>query len=255
MEKKYVIAGITCSFLLISGFCYSCSYNKNDSSAVLVSSLTDSEENTEIQSKESLVSDGTNSKELNAKEQNLNVQNSKEMNSQGINDSEQVFDDNGSSDVYVHICGAVAKPGVYQAAQGTRLYDMIELAGGLIKEAAGDYINQAQTVADGQRIYIPTKDEVKDISVTEYAAGKYLEDTQRDTANMDGSGHTTNLVNVNTATAEELMNLPGIGQAKADSIIDYRVSQGKFKTIEDLMKIPGIKEGLFGKISSYIIAK
>jgi len=254
MKKKYAIVGITCSFLLISGVCYSCAYNKSDTSALLVTSLTDGEENTKAQSKERLVSDGLESKELNVKEQN-----SIEMNSlldSDVTEKTDISNNNSNNtDVYVHICGAVAKPGVYQAAQGTRLFDMIELAGGLIKEAAGDYINQAQTVTDGQRIYIPTEDEVKDISVAEYTAGEYLEDTQRDTVNKDISGQTTDLININTANAEELMNLPGIGQAKADSIIDYRVSQGKFKTIEDLMSIPGIKEGLFGKISSYIIAK
>ena len=72
--------------------------------------------------------------------------------------------------------------------------------------------------------------------------------------NVDTS-NTTSFVNINTANAEELMDLPGIGQAKANSIISYRTTKGKFKSIEDLMNIPGIKEGLFNQISANIIVK
>jgi competence protein ComEA len=135
------------------------------------------------------------------------------------------------------------------------------LSGGFTKEAAGDYINQAQPVYDGQRIYIPTQDEVKELPVAEYVAGQALSVEQStltntgDTNNTGSKDTSSTLVNINTANAEELMNLPGIGQAKANSIIDYRTTKGDFKTIEDLMSISGIKEGLFNQISSYIIAK
>ncbi|MDF2943924.1 MAG: hypothetical protein K0S01_2782 [Herbinix sp.] len=246
MKKKYVIAGITCSFLLITGICYSCAYNK-DTSGDLVTSLAEGEDSTGVQSKNIIEADEFNLTEANSDQSQTETEASDEP--------QESTNNSLDTSIYVHVCGAVVKPGVYQAANGARLFDMIKLAGGLAKNAAGDYINQAQSVTDGQRIYIPTEDEVEEISVADYTAGEFFDASQSAVEDTNTSGNTEILVNINTATAEELMSLPGIGQAKADSIIDYRSSNGDFKTIEDLMSIPGIKEGLFGKISSYIIAK
>ncbi len=148
--------------------------------------------------------------------------------------------------IYVHLCGAVMNPGVYEVSESSRVFDVIEQAGGLSQEAAGDYINQAQQVKDGQRIYIPTKDEVEGMSpVVELST-----DDQNPSSTTDKK-----LININLADAKELMELPGVGEAKAASIIEYRNANGSFQTIEELMKIPGIKEGLFNKVSSYITVK
>lgn len=134
--------------------------------------------------------------------------------------------------IYVQVSGAVVKPGVYQVPAGSRVFVAVELAGGLTPEADEGSLNQAQALSDGQQIYV-------------YALGE-AHDRPGDVQAADGR------VNLNTATAEELMSLPGIGQAKADSIISYRESSGGFQAIEDLMKIEGIKEGVFSKIKDRI---
>ena len=240
MKKKYIILGITCGFIFISGIFYSCAYKDRKASAVLVTSLSGAEEITEEQS-----GNNQNFIELNSGNVNLLGLDSKK----DVSEVSTTMTETKSRNklyLYVHICGAVVNPGVFQVESGARLFDLIELSGGLSKEAAGDYINQAQTVTDGQRVYIPTKQEVNELSAKEYMVGNQN--------NVDTS-NTTSFVNINTANAEELMDLPGIGQAKANSIISYRTTKGKFKSIEDLMNIPGIKEGLFNQISANIIVK
>lgn len=227
MKRKLIIAGIACGFIVISGICYSCAYQKDNPASLLVSEETVEEEG---------------ALETEASKGKLNTLENSESITEVTIDTDQK-----SAVIYVHICGAVATPGVYQLKQDARLCELIEQSGGLLQDAAGDYVNQAQQVMDGQRIYIPTKEEVEELSTAEY-----LEGNQNVTEIKE---ETSALVNINTADSQELMNLPGIGQAKADSIIEYRTANGTFKTIEELMKIPGIKEGLFSKISAYIVAE
>ena len=138
--------------------------------------------------------------------------------------------------VYVYVCGAVNAPGVYELKKDARVFEAITLAGGMTAEAAPEAVSQARTVADGEQIYVPTVREVQ-------MQGSGVEDIV--TGNADVSGK----VNINTAGKEELMTLTGIGEAKAQSILDYREEHGKFGSIEDLMLIEGIKEGVFNKMS------
>lgn len=136
--------------------------------------------------------------------------------------------------IYVHICGAVQKPGVYEVPENYRLYELLEVAGGATDEGCADALNLADILQDGQRIVIPTASEAETMqTMTEYAAS-------------DG------LVNINTASMQELMTLPGIGEAKAADIIQYREEYGEFQTINDIMKISGIKDALFQKIKDRI---
>lgn len=141
--------------------------------------------------------------------------------------------------VIVHICGQVKNPGVYQLEGTGRVFDVIAKAGGFTKEAAADYVNQARIVTDGEQIYIPTKDEVKNEDLVETVSG-------------DEKQGQSSFVNLNKATKEQLMTLPGIGEAKADMIIQYREKNGSFQKAEDIMKIEGIKEGVFQKIKDLI---
>lgn len=134
--------------------------------------------------------------------------------------------------VYVYICGNVNEPGVYSVNDGTRIYQVIELAGGLTEEAAADGINQAETVCDGDMIYIPCEGEA--------------------TKAASGDDEDSVLVNINTADQDKLMTLPGIGEARATAIIDYRDQSGGFSSIEDIMNVSGIKESAFNKIKDYI---
>lgn len=131
--------------------------------------------------------------------------------------------------IFVYVCGAVNKPGVYELPQGSRLYEAIETAGGFREDAAVTAMNQAKVLEDEETICVPTKDEAAKRQASE-----------------DGK------INLNTATKAELMTLNGIGEARADSIIKYREEQGKFRTIEDLKQIDGIKDGLFEKIKDSI---
>lgn len=135
--------------------------------------------------------------------------------------------------VFVHVCGEVKKPGVYELGYGSRVIDAVKIAGGFKKNAKEDYLNLAQIVEDQQRIYVPDKNEV-----TEEV--------------LEQSSNETKKININKASKEELKNLSGIGDAKADAIIEYRENNGKYKKIEDIMNISGIKDAMFNKIKDSI---
>lgn len=145
---------------------------------------------------------------------------------------------------YVYVCGAVVRPGVYPVTAGMRLFEVISLAGGFLETADEEWLNQAAEVSDGQRIYVYTCEETGELS----AHGVSPDDPGSE-GNKDSIGH---LVNLNTASKEELMTLPGVGESKADAIIQYRTECGGFESCEDIMQISGIKEAVFSKIKEYI---
>lgn len=139
--------------------------------------------------------------------------------------------------IFIHVCGHVVSPGVYEIAEGCRIYEAVQIAGGMTENAAQDYINQAQVLADGQKIYIPSVEEVEQ--------GIVQENTDTDTsAGMK--------ININTASKEELMTLTGIGEVRAVAIISYRQAHGAFGDIEELMQVEGIKQGTYDKIKDQI---
>lgn len=150
----------------------------------------------------------------------------------------------GSQDViYVFVCGAVRSPGVYALESTARVYEAIVLAGGICEEGSAEYVNQAQKLEDGEKIYIPTKEEVQQ-GIAGENHNLFIEsdkDTEKDSK-----------VNINTASVEELKTLPGIGDTRAKSIIKYREEHGDFQVIEDLMRVEGIKEGVFEKMKDSI---
>ncbi|MCR5283926.1 MAG: ComEA family DNA-binding protein [Lachnospiraceae bacterium] len=153
--------------------------------------------------------------------------------------------------VYVQVCGAVAKPGVYRLSAGARVFEAVTLAGGLLDDAAPDAVNQAQKVTDGELIRIPTQTEWEQIC--EEGGADRLSQDGAGTGDVDpGSGSGEGLVDLNTADAALLMTLPGIGESKAEDIIRYRESNGPFNSIEDVKKVSGIKDGLFQKIKDKI---
>lgn len=140
----------------------------------------------------------------------------------------------------VHICGAVEKPGVYTLEAGSRIYQAVERAGGFREDAAFDYLNQADLIADGMKLYIPVKEEVEDAGFIGAFTG------------TGSIPQESTLVNINTADEEGLCTLPGIGSSKAKSIIAYREANGSFRKVEDIMNVEGIKEGLFQKLKDSI---
>jgi competence protein ComEA len=141
--------------------------------------------------------------------------------------------------ICIYICGQVNTPGVYVLEEGSRVCDAFVMAGGLTADAAGDYWNQARVLQDGEMIYVPTTEEVKDRE-PESGIGK-------NTSSNNG------IININTATKEELMTLPGIGESRALSIIAYRKEHGGFSSPEEIMEVSGIKEGMYEKMKEYIM--
>ncbi len=249
MKRKYIILAAACSFLLIAGICYSCAYKPASNDTTL--QLSDQQEKDwDGASKQENSAPDDTSEHYSDTGKTDETENSEPIQGKDMDTVVSVSENAVElSSNYVHICGAVKHPGVYQSKADSRLIDLVEQAGGFTDKAAEDYINQASKVQDGQRIYIPTEEEVKELSAGERMDGDSTEETTTQ-ASPESSG--SKLININTATAEELMELPGVGEAKAASIIDYRNTKGKFKSIEDLMKISGIKEGLFQKVSKYI---
>lgn len=161
---------------------------------------------------------------------------------------------NGQSQVVVYICGAVKHPGVYKFTAGSRVNDAINAASGFKKGAARTAINQARVLEDGEQITIPTLKQVKRKQLSKTTDGDNFQDKTTDNENTQSSERESQdtLININTASAGELTSLSGIGQSRADAIIEYRQSNGKFQSIEDIMKIPGIKQGIFNKIKNKI---
>ena len=150
---------------------------------------------------------------------------------------------------FVYICGAVNVPGVYEVEQNARLYEVVEAAGGLREDAAEESVNQARQIEDGEMIRILTQEEAAQAGDEE--AGEGAEnDVKAETAN-DSDGR----VDLNLATVAELMTLPGIGQAKADSIVRYREKNGAFSSIEEIKQVEGIKEGVYNRIKDNIKVK
>lgn len=149
--------------------------------------------------------------------------------------------------IYVYVCGAVAAPGVYEIEEGSRICDLFSMAGGLTAEAAEDYWNQARILVDGEMIYVPTKEEAEERTDDEKTVAGSV------TGLTDSDNVKTKKININTASKEELMTLPGIGESKALAIIAYRQEKGKFSSVEQLKEISGIKDGVYSKIEDYVV--
>ncbi len=151
------------------------------------------------------------------------------------------------SEIYVYVCGAVENAGVYKLPQGSRVFEAVEKAGGLGKEAAEDALNQASLLSDGDEIRIPTKKEAEEAKKVLNAGENGGQRAAGGLAEAEDGR-----VNINTASASELTEISGIGKTRAEAIVSYRESEGAFAAIEDIKKVPGIKDGLFSKIKDKI---
>lgn len=166
----------------------------------------------------------------------------------------------------VHVCGAVRREGVYSLPAGSRIRDAVDAAGGFSGDADRSYLNLAMKIEDAWQIRVPTKKEAETLRLEQGRSGagtavpgvapglSGASGVQgAGTANDDaGTGNQEEKINLNTASKEQLMKIPGVGEAKAQRIIDYREQNGRFEAIEDLMKVPGIKEASFQKMKDYI---
>ena len=142
-----------------------------------------------------------------------------------------------SGEVVVHVTGAVNAPGVYTLPADARVDDAVRAAGATA-EADLSQLNLAQKLADGQKITVPA-----------VGAGA---DTSSEAAAATSGGSGSSLININTATLEELETLPSIGEVRAQAIITYRETNGGFRTIDDIKEVSGIGEKIFADIAPYI---
>jgi len=166
-------------------------------------------------------------------------------------DDTQISEENGiqTEKCFVYICGAVNTPGVYEVTQNARLYEVIEAAGGLTEDAAEESVNQAREIVDGEMVRILTQEEAAKDGLEE--AGERTETGVDGETAQDSDGR----IDLNLATAAELMTLSGIGQTKADSIIRYREKNGSFSSVEEIKQVEGIKEGVYNRIKDHIKVK
>ena len=161
--------------------------------------------------------------------------------------------------IYVDVCGAVANPGVFQLAAGSRVFQAIEAAGGYLPEAALTCVNRAGVLTDGQQLYILTQEEMERQGLDPAEMSGASDGQMNGSA---GTGQNTgmtaqvqqdNRININTADEAQLTTLTGIGATRAQAIIAYREENGPFAAIEDIMNVQGIKEGTFAKIKDEIV--
>ena len=144
--------------------------------------------------------------------------------------------------VFVHIDGAVVAPGVYEMTGSLpRVNDAVMAAGGLAGDADTSALNLAAVLSDGEKIYVPRQGEVVAGQASSGAA-----------SGSDVGASSSGVININTATAEELDSLPGIGPSTAAAIVEDRERNGPFASPEDLMRVSGIGEGKFSKLKDQI---
>ena len=143
-----------------------------------------------------------------------------------------------STDIFVHVTGAVAKPGVYATEVGSRVFDIVAMAGGFTKKADQASVNLARLVSDGEQLL-----------VFERATSS---NTATATSNAPTGSMAGTLVSLNRATQSELEELPGVGPTLAQRIIDWRSANGGFKSLEDLLEVGGIGDKLFAGIQGKV---
>ena len=145
--------------------------------------------------------------------------------------------------IYIDIKGAIKKPGVYKLEENSRIIDAINISGGLLKTANTTYTNLSKILNDSEVIKIYTNEEVK----------KLEKETPQELPKVEETPTIENkLININTASLEQLQTLNGIGESKAKSIVEYRTTNGNFKSIEEIKNVSGISESLYEKIKDSI---
>ena len=192
---------------------------------------------------------------------------------QGSQDAGQDVGTKGSQDagqaagtIFVHVCGEVKSPGVYELPAGSRFYEAVEAAGGFTENACRDYLNMAASLADGSRLEIPSAEAVAGKKESGGRSGEAVgedkkeysyytlqeDDTAPDQTGGGTEGASGGLVNINTADIAGLCALPGVGEGRAKAIIEYREKQGGFRKKEDIMEVSGIGEKMYARMEPYL---
>ncbi len=148
--------------------------------------------------------------------------------------------------IQVHVTGAVNHPGVYLLPQKSRIHDALEAAGGFTSDANEQGINLVAPLEDGRQIWVPY------LKITENDSTVDNTSQSQEFTSDSSTSQTLHLININTATREELETLPGIGPVIAEAIITYRETKGEFTRIEDIQKVSGIGPATFDDIKTHI---
>ena len=148
----------------------------------------------------------------------------------------------------VHVGGAVAAPGVYDLAEGARVLDAVEAAGGFAEGAARDALNLARAVSDGEQVVVPSEADIAAQEAVSAGAGGAAAGAGASAAAGGAGGK----VNINTASAAQLDTLPGVGASTAEKIVADREANGPFKTVEDLKRASGIGDKKFAALADAI---
>lgn len=158
----------------------------------------------------------------------------------------------GSGQIVVDVDGAVAHPGLYKLPPGSRVQAALAAAGGLSPQADAHRINRAAKLHDGQKLYVLSQGEsAPPLAASNGQGCEGQSCTSADGADAGSDAEGQGLVNINTANATQLTQLPGIGPAIAQKIIDYRTANGPFTSVDDLTKVPGIGAAKLAQIKSH----
>lgn len=157
-----------------------------------------------------------------------------------------------SDEIVVHVAGAVKKPGVVRIPRGSRVDDAVKAAGGFSDQADPDSVNLAWPLEDGVQVYVPRKGEWVEVGGRVGIADKALASWS---TQAGSSGQPAGKININTATAEQLESLPGIGPVTARAIIEYRKQNGGFRSVEELLEVRGIGEKRLEQIRPFVVVQ
>lgn len=264
--KWLVLAG----FLLIAGCLFSCGASEVSMEVELsgaeASGRSGSEDNENSgnnesdsrileKSDEKNTADSENMKS----EKDTNTENDTEFQKQRAADDETGRQEEATAgrieepgDCFVYVCGEVRSPGVYCMKEGQRIFEAVEQAGGFTEQAVREYLNLADQVSDGMKVFVPNSDQVQSGQIFQENFFSGNSGKEYPSGENAGSSALSVKVNLNTASKEELMTLRGIGSARAEDIIHYREENGRFQKIEDIKKVSGIKDAAFEKIKDQI---
>ncbi len=157
------------------------------------------------------------------------------------------------SHLFVHVAGAVRHPGLVKVAAGARVDDVVSAAGGPTGAAELDGVNLAALVSDGERIYVPIRGRPPvTVSGPAVVAGGVSTDSAGSAGGASSSTAAITIIDLNTATVEQLDVLPGVGPATASAIVEYRTGKGRFRSVTELLEVPGIGEAKLARIRSRV---
>lgn len=227
--------------ILLIGFAISLSLSGCGTQGILVETMKDEEPNV-------IASDNIFEDDSETATNSENVSETTSADSKTAS-AEETTEDNPETTVTVYVCGAVVNEGVYELPAGSRLSDALQAAGGYDANALHGYVNLAKLVEDGERVYFPDYQEFEELGLVPMSGESSTGASNETAGDSISSG---GKVNINTADAEQLKSLPGIGDTKAADIIAYREEHGSFGSIEDIQNVNGIGESTYNRISSYI---